>query len=71
MYFYMGETGKPDVLGEQEQDEAHAVDDLADVRKELRERDGPQIRGFERRFVVRHSVARMDIPAGKYMIMMR
>ena len=64
-----GETGN--VLGQQEEDEAHAVDDLADVRKELRERDGPQIRGFERRIVVRHAVARVDIPAGEYMIMMR
>ena len=64
-----GETGN--VLGQQEEDEAHAVDDLADVRKELRERDRPQIRGFERRFVVRHTVARVDIPAGEYMIMMR
>ena len=64
-----GETGN--VLGQQEEDEAHAVDDLADVRKEFGERHGPQIRGFERRLVVRHSVTTVEIPAGKYMIMMR
>ena len=44
-------------MGQKEEDEAHAVDDLADVRKELRERNGPQIRRLEGRLVVRKAVA--------------
>ena len=53
----MGERGHRYVLREQKEDEAHAVHDLADVRQELREGHGPQIRGDEGGFVVGEAVA--------------
>ena len=52
------------VLRQQEEDEAHAVDEQADVLEQVREGHGPQVRAHEGGLVLRPAEARREVENG-------